>query len=198
MHKAWSSGQDKFIDALEVFAYNNHDLFLIECTMTIRKYFAKPIHADNYNKTKNILINPIEDDKVVAAFSKLNDIEQKKLLKQCMGMLYEVRDDQGNHRFNSIQDWNAAHRLLKDRNLRIIKKCDFKEYADEITPDNFSDSLKISASTMSNSSKLGLPDTPYYIWPIKHRNGSNQHIKHFYELCTILWSILCQLIYEKT
>ena len=56
---------------------------------------------------------------------------------------------------------------------------------------------RISNSTMSNSSRLGLPDTPYYQWTPRQLNR-NKHIKHLHELCTSLWNILCKLIDEKS
>lgn len=116
------------------------------------------------------------------------------LLKQCLTILLENNNA---IQFEARQDWIGVYRFLKDMRIKQLTQDEFKNLADSITPDNMPVNKRISTSTMSNSSKLGLPDTPYYKWTNRQLDR-NKHIKHLYELCTALWDILCLLIYEKS
>ena len=188
---------DCYIIALDRYACQNRDHFIWENVLTIRNYYEKPIHPETPTSGNNLPKANTEDGKVIEAFRKLSDEKQKALLKRCLTMLLEKQYEQGALQFEAKQDWTGVHRFLNDRHLKLLTKEEFKALADSITPDNMPPKKKIGESTLSNSSRLGLPDAPYYVWTEKQRNH-NKHTKHIYELCTALWALLCQMIYAKT
>lgn len=191
----WARGEDDVIAALDRYVYESGDRFIGETLLHLRRVYKKPMYRGAPSSSANLPGVSNMDDAALKLFRSKSPSIQKTILKKAVDRLQGECDIQGNALFANKQDWIGVYLLVTARlKVRLTQK-DFPAYATQITPDGFPSDLKIGSSTISNISHMGLPELPYYMWTDSQKNR-NPMAARMSMICSRLWSIIEQLIYD--
>lgn len=191
----WARGENDVIAALDRYAYESGDRFISETLLHLRRVYKKPMYRGAPSSSANLPGTFDSAEAVLKRFRSKSPSTQKEILRKGIHQLQGEYDIQGNTLFANKQDWIGVYLLVTSRlKVRVTQK-DFPDYAEQITPDDFPVDLRIGSSTISNISHLGLPNIPYYMWSDSHK-ARNPMAARMSMICSRLWSIIEQLVYE--
>lgn len=176
--------------------YTSASPFIVSLMMYAYEYRDDEVIAEinKYGQSKNHALYPVtlhspasehnmpkhfdEAEQCRSKFRLLNEEQQIKLLKECMGEL--LKNNQS--LFDKKQCWIGVFLVIRDRLDGKIKGTSFFEYANQITPDEMPTQYKITRNTMSNLSR--------HIKPSDREEAYYDMVSNpFKDLCERFWEI---------
>ena len=143
--------------------------------------FKKPEHQvprDEYGRSRMESI----ENKVRNAYGQMTEERQKDLMKSCLQMLRKQCD-----LFCHKNDWMAVMLVTRDRLDGNINQNNFTDFARNITPGDWPESLRIGDHTTKNFSRLLMAgDRMEAYYDMKNNPQAS--------LCEKLWEIIVQAV----
>ena len=123
------------------------------------------------------------DETAKFRFLKMDQNRRRAVLKDCLTYLrlnYDL--------FKFARHWLSVYLVVRDRLVgESLTQCNFEEYANDITPDDWPDKLKCGEHTAKNFSReLDVKDRGEAYYDMKNNPQE--------ELCNIFWEIVRQMI----
>ena len=165
---------------------------VIDWVNEVRAYYGvipipKGGTASGYNKSHDKW-QPSLDEQAQMKYAGMNGTKRKAMLRECMQRL---RIDFSNL-FQKKNNWMGLYLVIRDRLEDNLSQTDFFSFAQEITPDDWPEGLRISKGTFNTFSR--------YVKSADERYETYYDMKEnpWKELCDAFWSIIkMRLLMEK-
>jgi hypothetical protein len=128
------------------------------------------------HQSKNGL--PSLDEQAREHYIRLDAKARRMLLKECLQLLRKKHPDL----FQLKTQWMGVYMVVHDRLERTISKTGFYVFAQEITPEDWPEELKISQSTFNNFGR-------YVKYADRHEAYFDMNENPWKMLCDTLWNI---------
>lgn len=155
---------------------------VIDWVNEVRAYYGMiPIPkggtASGYNKSHDKW-QPSLDDQARMKYASMNGTKRKDILRECMQRLRVERPDL----FLQKIHWMGVYLVVRDRLEDNLSQTDFFSFAQEITPDDWPEELKIGKTTFNNFGK-------YVKFEDRYQAYYDMKDNPWKELCDTFWNI---------
>lgn len=178
---SWSAAEH-YMFSLLAHAVLFHKIYIIDNINEVREYYRiVPIpkeSAGSGNNKPHDKWQPSLDDQARMKYASMNGTKRKGILRECMQRLRVERPDL----FLQKIHWMGVYLVFRDRLEDNLSQTDFFSFAQEITPDDWPEELKISKTTFNNFGK-------YVKFEDRYQAYYDMKDNPWKELCDTFWNI---------